>query len=370
MQFGFYLPTKILFGQGCVIANAQEFSSCGNRAFIVSGRNSARVSGALSDVEQVLNSEQISWQLFAEIEENPTIESVIAAAEQARQFAPDMIIAIGGGSPLDAAKAIAVLAVNTITQEQLFSANFLVKPLPVLAIPLTAGTGSEVTPYSILTDNQRQTKRNLVSPTIFPRVAFLDAAYTQSLPQQVTINAAIDALSHVLEGYLARRATPASDALAVDALRCFGSIKDQIKDNITLPVRQSLLYISLLGGMVIAHTGTTLVHALGYSLTYFKQIPHGRANGLLLAEYLRYSQSAVPQKTDTILSALGLASIEDFSDYLTTLLPLTETFSREELVHFAELASQTANIGNSPRQPQAAELEQLLTAALTGHVID
>lgn len=364
MQFRYLMPTKILFGVDCIRENAEEFSRWGKRALIITGRNSARVSGALADIEYVLAQQQLEWHIFDQIEENPTIEAVEAAGAVARQFAPDLIVAIGGGSPLDASKAIAVLAVNDISGRQLFDGGFAAPPLPILAVPITAGTGSEVTPYSILTDNARHTKRSFADPSIFPKVAFLDARYTQSLSKTVTINAAIDALSHAVEGYLSRRSTPVSDCLAIEAIRSFGRVKGALHGELSLTEREALLYVSMLGGAVIAQTATTVVHALGYSLTYFRNIPHGRANGLLLAEYLRFNEATVPEKTRFVLTALGMTSIDELESYLRELLPCRETFSLKELEEFALLASKAANTPNTPRQPDLTEMQQILAASL------
>lgn len=365
MNFRFFMPTKVYFGASCVLQSPEEFSRWGKRAFLVTGRSSARISGALADVTQVLRQQGMVWEVFDRIEENPTLAAVEAGGKAAKDFSPDVVIAIGGGSPLDAAKAIAVLAVNDITARQLYDSGFPVPPLPIVAIPITAGTGSEVTPYSILTDDERQTKRSFSDPAVFPRTAFLDARYTQTQPRQLTVNAAVDALSHAIEGYMSRRATPATDYMALEAIRAFGAAKQAlIVGELSLTDREALLYCSLLGGMVIAQTATTAVHALGYSLTYFRNIPHGQANGLLLGEYLRFNETAVPQKISDILAGLGLEAIEQFQELMAVLLPSSETYSEQEIREFAAIAGRAPNTANTARQPQPEELQQILRKSL------
>jgi alcohol dehydrogenase class IV len=151
----------------------------------------------------------------------------------------------------------------------------------------------------------------------------------------------------------------------LEAIKQFGGVRQALlKAEFSLAEREALLYVSLLGGAVIAQTATTAVHALGYSLTYFRGIPHGRANGLLLAEYLRYNESAAPEKIRLVLSALDMASINEFGDYLGKLLPCGETFTVAELEKFAQLATLAANTANTPRQPNLAELQQILAASL------
>lgn len=365
MQFRFFMPTKVYLGTHCVNQNREEFSQWGRRAFVVTGRNSARVSGALSDVTSLLEQQGIGYQVFDQIEENPTLAVVEAGGQAARQFKPDMIIGIGGGSPLDAAKAIAVLAVNNITARELYDGGFAVQPLPLIAIPITAGTGSEVTPYSILTDDERQTKRSFSHPGIFPKAAFLDARYTQTQSWEVTVNSAVDALSHAVEGYLSKKSTAASDCLALEAIRAFGSVQATLlAGELQLAQREILLYASLLGGMVIAQTATTAVHALGYSLTYFYNVPHGRANGLLMGEYLRFNQTAVPGKISNVLQQLGLKTVDEFKAVMTQLLPSSEVYSEQEIIEFAGIAVKAPNTANTPRQPDITELQQLLRSSL------
>lgn len=366
MQFNFYAPTKVFFGSDCIRKNAGELTRWGKKALLVTGRNSARVSGALADVTAALAESGVAWEIYDKVEENPTIAGVEAGGAVARKFGPSVIIAIGGGSPLDAAKAIAVLAVNDIGGGQLFAGGFAAAPLPIVAVPLTAGTGSEITPYSILIDHERRTKRSFSDPAIFPRVAFLDARYTQTQSRALTVNAAADALSHSLEGYLSNRATPLSDSLAVSGMRAFGSARSALATgSLGLAEREELMYASLLGGIVISHTGTTSVHALGYSLTYFRDVPHGRANGLLLAEYLRQHETVAPERVKIILQALGVGSADEFKAAMSQLLAGDETYTGVEVAEFAAIASQAANLSNNLRRPSAAELEQLLRASLS-----
>jgi alcohol dehydrogenase class IV len=365
MNFRFLMPTCIHFGVNCVADHGEEFSNCGKKAFLVTGKNSARLSGALADVTETLKKIGIDWDIYDQIGENPTFQMVEAAGAAARKYKPDMIIAIGGGSPLDASKAVAVLAVNDMPVIKLYDGKFANPPLPILAIPLTAGTGSEVTQYSILTDDERETKRSFSHPMLFPKVAFCDARYTESLSPHVAADTAVDALSHSVEGYLSKRSTPASDALAIEAIQAFGKVKEDLKSgSMSLPVRETLLYVSLLGGMVIAQTGTTTVHALGYSLTYFHHIPHGRANGLLLGEYLRFNQPAAGGKIAQVLQALGLGSVEEVKELMQALLPSNEVLTEDQLEKYAVIAGKTTNVVNTPRQPSHDELKGLLRASM------
>lgn len=365
MNFRYEVPTRVIMGPGVVRKNAGEFSALGKRALIVTGGSSGRLSGALDDVRAALREKNLEWEVFDRIENNPTPENVEEAGAAARKLKADLIIAIGGGSPLDAGKAAAVLAVKEMDPLELFKGPLTVKPLPVVAIPTTAGTGSEVTPYSILTRRDLQTKKSFGHPSLFPRVALLDPEYTYSLPYQVTVNTAIDALSHAMEGYLGKRSMPLSDILAEQAMKEFGQcIEDLVNNNLTPETRERLLYMSMLAGMVIAHTGTTIMHGMGYSLTYFKNIPHGRANGLVMKEYLRFNLECAEEKINRVIRLLGLPGMEKFGEILDKLLPCEEQFTDAELHQYASLVMLQRSTGSNIREAREEDIFHILRRSL------
>lgn len=354
------MPTKVYFGADCISQNSSELKKFGHKAFIVTGGRSAKASGALSGICDALLRCEIEYTVFDRIENNPSTETVKTGGIAAKQAGADFVVGIGGGSPLDASKAIAVLAANDIDPEELFTNNFANKPLPVIAIPTTAGTGSEVTPYSVLTRKNIQTKGSFGTPDTFPAIAFLDPHYTESQSREVTVNTAIDALSHCVEGYLGKRRTPASDILAQEGIRLFGCRIDSLKKgSFTYGDREDLFYMSMLGGMVIAHTGTTLVHAAGYNYTYFKDIPHGKANGWLLAEYLRFNYNYAKDRIDNILCLMRLDSIDDFGDLISSLIGRAPALSEEEIARYSEISMKQRAMSTNIRPVQAADLEDI-----------
>jgi len=164
------------------------------------------------------------------------------------------------------------------------------------SVPATAGTGSEVTPYAIVTNDFKRTKTSLSAPEMFPKLAFLDGKYMLSLPRNTTIHTAIDALSHAVEGMFTTKSTPQGDLVALESIRLLFGIfpKLQASSALSLSERDTLLYASMLAGTVIAQAGTTAVHTLGYALTYHYGTDHGEANGVLLGEILRSQRSGFP----------------------------------------------------------------------------
>lgn len=361
MQFKFHMPVKTYFGEGCLANNSSELSKYGNKALIVTGGSSARLSGALAEVCGILDQQKTGYVIFDKVQNNPTPENVKEGGILARRSGAEFVIGIGGGSPLDASKAIAVLAVNDIEPEQLFTNSFAKRPLPVIAIPTTAGTGSEVTPYSILTRADKQTKISFGAPETFPAVAFLDPRYTVSQPLEVTVNTAVDAFSHSLEGYLGKRRTPATDILAREGIRLFGVCLESLRSgDISLAVREKLLYASMLGGMVISHTGTTIVHGIGYNFTYFSGIPHGKANGYLIAEYMRFNYDYAKDRIDDILALSGLKSLDELDEVLAELIGRPPMLSPDEIKRYAAITMTQRSTKTNIRPVEACDIEGIL----------
>lgn len=339
------IPTEIFTGTNSVIKNAKELI-IGKCAFIVTGKSSGEKSGALSDVKKVLSDNNISYTVYDKIGNNPTLEEAAEGGCAARKSGADFIIGIGGGSPLDASKAIAVFATNDFSDNyDLFKGEFENMPLPMVAIPTTAGTGSEATPYSILTVHKEKNKKNFSSPNVFYKKAFIDGRYNFTLPLQVARNTFVDTLCHLIEGYTDKRASDKTDKVIIYALEILSKHKDVfIKGKFNIKICEELLFASMLGGAVISHTGTTIIHSMGYPLTYYKDIPHGRANGIILSEYLRRTEKVLPEKIENILKALKFSSVEKFSEYLKSILPVSEQFSLEEVREWTKTTILSKNV--------------------------
>lgn len=364
MKINYCMPTRVIMGDNCVFENRGFLRDLGKKALIVTGRSSAKANGSYTDLIKALDANGQSYALYDRVMSNPTVDCVFEAAAMAQQERCDCIIAIGGGSPMDAAKAAAGIAVQEVRKADIFAAAFT-KALPIAAIPTTAGTGSEVTPYAILTNDAAQTKTSIGSPVLFPRFAFLDAVYMQGLHKQVTINTAIDALSHAIEGMLSVRASPLTDAAAKESIAAIiDSFTAMEQEHLDLKVRQKLLWASTLGGMVIANTGTTAVHAAGYMLTYFKNIDHGRANGLLLGHYLKVlekkDRTLHTNRVREMVSVLKPGGLEAFALSLDRLLGIRERFDPAELEDFAERSIKAKNILNCVIKLEKEDILEIL----------
>lgn len=360
MFVNFNMPTKLVFGGGCIRKNPHLFLSLGKRALIVTGRRSAKENGSLDDVTQALDGCAIQYELFDKVESNPSIGTVRAAAAAARRSKADFIVGIGGGSPMDAAKAAALLARQNLNDDSLFSGPYTKDILPSVMVPTTAGTGSEVTQYSILTNDNAKSKTSISTALIFPKIAFVDARYTENLALRTTINTAVDALCHCVEGMLSVKANPITDLLAADGIKKIsGAFAPMLNGNINYETREELIYASTLGGMVIAQTGTAAVHSMGYSLTYFRHIEHGRANGLLLASFLSFVGEKDPEAVKRIFSLMGLKGTGELKCLMEKLLGQKEIISDSEFDKFSGIAVKAGNVANSTVVPSREDLKKM-----------
>ena len=201
MTLNSYMPVKLITGAGCVRASAKELAKLGNVCLIVTGKKSAKASGAFQDVTDTLELNGQKWVLFDEISPNPKLSDCMSAAERAIAAGADFILGIGGGSALDAAKCIAVLAANPgMTQTQLYSFDWRNPPLKIAAVGTTAGTGSEVTKVSVITTPDGR-KKSFHHEAVFPALSLGDPNYTMSLTPTVTRATAVDILAHCAESF-------------------------------------------------------------------------------------------------------------------------------------------------------------------------
>lgn len=334
--FRYFMPADAFFGRGCIEAHKDAMKPLGKRAMIVTGRNSAKKNGAQKDITDALDALGITWVLFDEIEENPDLETVVRAAAFAQKEEIDFFIGIGGGSPMDASKAISVLTANPQKgTEALF--DVASDALPVVAVPTTAGTGSEVTQFSIITLHEKRTKTS-IAPKIFATVSYLDPKYMDTLSPQVTNNTAVDALTHLIESYLSASANVISRKIAEIGLSIFKDCMPALKAReYTSDIRDYLMLASAIGGVAIAQTGTSLPHGLGYFLTYEKHLPHGMANGILTQAYLE-EFPAGDIHVAKILEILGMTDTAALGTFLREVLDHTKTYTEEDIAYYTERA--------------------------------
>lgn len=363
----------------------KETRIVGKRALVVTGKNSARKTGLLQRVEKSLQRAKVETFLFEGVEANPSVETINRGTKLAKEKKCAVIVGLGGGSALDAAKGIAILTTNPGSLLDYFGRNKVKKtPLPLVAIPTTAGAGSEVTPYAVFThrENRSIQKKIVADSSLFPRVTLLDPELTLSLPASITADTGIDAFSHALESYLSNRSYPFSDILASEAMELIFNYLPKIMENLKeVDIRSHLLYASLLAGMAIAQTGTILVHAMSYRLTTELGLSHGKACALLLPSVCEFNLKEGHPKLIPLGRCLGqnvgsLTTKEAAEKLITTIkdfiyqLPLLQDWKKkkvkEEIIEdFAqEIMQNKDKLAKNPRQATLQDVIEMYKKAL------
>lgn len=343
----YYMPTRIIEDREVVRKNASLLREFGKKAVIITGKHSSKHNGSLEDTIRALESEAIAYQVYHEIEENPSVENVVSAAASCEGV--DFVIGIGGGSPLDAAKAVAVLLGNPELEpmEALFGTKQR-KVLPMVAIPTTAGTGSETTPYAILTLHKEQTKRNF-SIKVFPEIAFMDLRYFLTMGKTTRIHTCIDAFTHLVESYLNTNANSYSDMVCEAGLtswsKGFPGIAQEVIEE---EYMQAFMQASTIAGIAISQTGTSIPHGLGYALTYHHGLSHGHANGLLTPAYLKLFAKKNPEKVRLLLNCSGFEDIAALEKVFAKLLEPIHLSKEQADRYCDEMLQNEAKLRNYP----------------------
>jgi alcohol dehydrogenase class IV len=301
LNFDLLVPARTIFGWGRRNEAGQLARPLGKRAFLVSGSKSLERAGHLAQIEESLRRAGLAVVRLATISNEPLVSDVDERVEQLLDSHPvedDLVIGLGGGSAIDLAKAVAALATNRrgkSIKEFLEGVGSGLKiespPLPVLAIPTTAGTGSEATKNSVISSNQPPFKKSLRSELMVPRVVLIDPELTVNLPPQITAQTGMDAITQLIESYLSRRAQPIPRALAESGLRlALRSIERAIADGSDREARESMAYAAYLSGIALANSGLGLAHGVAAALGIYCHVPHGLACAVMLPAALRVNR--------------------------------------------------------------------------------
>lgn len=350
MNFSFDLPVKIVSGTDCVQKNA-SLLCMGDCALIVTGKNGAKKSGALDDVLNVLSANGIRYSIFDSITENPPIEVCFEGGRLAADIGADFIIGIGGGSAIDAAKAIAAFASNQqISAMEIFDPDKRILPsLPIIAIPTTSGTGSEANPYSVLSLPNGEKKKTFSAPDSWAKVAFLDARYTYSLSREQTLSTALDAFAHALESFLSPKSTEISSMMAFYASSHIWDIIKDDPEEYTEFMRDRLMCASCAAGIAISITGTGFPHPLGYSITMLDGIPHGSACAVFEGDYIEYNMRSPMGKIKLLeFAEAHETTVDTLIKRLPELSRVNLSFTEAEIEKRVELILDAKNYSNSP----------------------
>ncbi|MBQ6560576.1 MAG: iron-containing alcohol dehydrogenase [Erysipelotrichaceae bacterium] len=326
-----YMPTRILTGTGILQKHKKVFPELGKRCYIITSKSSGRLSGALDDLTAVLNEYSIGYDIYDRISQNPTVVSCIEAGKNANSFKADFIVGVGGGSVLDASKTAAVVAANPeLTEELIYKQAWENKPVPLILIGTTAGTGSEVTYVSVMT-NKDGIKKSIHNDDLYAVYTFGDPSYTISMPEHVRISTAIDALAHLLESYFNNSSSDLSRAFSLQGVRILYPKLQLLAKHQELNEedRETVYNASILGGLAINITGTVFCHTLGYYFTEHYHLLHGFACALFTNELLDYEYNNHRDYCDAFFDVLQIDRSE-MKELISSLLPETEIHLTEE----------------------------------------
>jgi alcohol dehydrogenase class IV len=303
----FQTTPRILMGRGALAQTAAEVNRLKARRVLIVTDKGLVAAGVASRLEAVLTGAGIAWIRFDSVEPDPRFEIAVQAAELAKKEQADLVIGLGGGSPLDIAKVCAILATNTKPVSELFGIDMVPEAgLMTLLIPTTAGTGSEVTPIAILSDEHEKLKKGIVSPRLFPAAAILDPDLTVGMPPGVTAATGLDALIHAVEAFTSKNANSISDVLARQAMKLvFENIRKAYANGEDIEARANMLEGSLLAGMAFANAGVTAVHAFAYPIGAEFHIPHGVANSIMLPPVMEFNMLGNLEKFAAMAEIFG-----------------------------------------------------------------
>ncbi len=380
MSHRIVLPRLMEIGAGASQQLAAVLRSLGcSRPLIVTDRMMVELGYAGRLAEQ-LEQAGIASRCFADTEPEPTAASIRAGVQMVREGDFDSIVALGGGSPIDSAKAIGILGkFGGEMRDYRFPRDVSDAGLPLIAIPTTAGTGSEVTRFTIITDETSDEKMLCAGLGFMPVAALIDYELTLSLPPRVTADTGIDALTHAIEAYVSRKASLYSDAQALEAMRLLApNLRSAFHEPRNLAAREAMMLGATLAGIAFSNASVALVHGMSRPIGAFFHVPHGLSNAMLLPAVTAFSIPAAPERYADCARAMGVASegdsVEAANDKLLSELralnkelqvpsPAQFGIARERFFELRETMARQAlasgSPGNNPRVPSEAEIIDL-----------
>lgn len=310
----FVIPNHTVVGTNVLGEAAPLLKKMGNKAFIVTGRHVA-VSYMMKQLTALLDENGIGCVIFDGITGEPTDTMIENGVEMLKSSGCDFIIGIGGGSPLDSAKAIAAMAVNEGSIADYNGKEITGEILPLAAIPTTAGTGSEATKFTVITDSEKGIKMLLKGDVLVPKLAIVDSSFTVGAPKSVTSATGLDALTHAVEAYTSRKAFSMTDTLAVSAVkRIMKYLPIAYKEPDNSLAREQMSIAALEAGICINNSSVTIVHGMSRPIGALFHVPHGMSNAMLLKECLSFAVSGAYEKFATLGRETGVASDSDSNE--------------------------------------------------------
>jgi len=374
----FLMPAKILIGSGASEQVGEEAKKLGlKKSLIVTDKIMVRLN-ALAGIQRSLEKNGIGYTIFDGAAVEPTLEIVQAGLKSYRENQCDFLLAVGGGSPIDAAKAVSIMLTNPGSIENYMGAGKVpYAGVPLIAIPTTAGTGSEVTQVVIITDAARNVKMLISTPFVIPRVAIVDPLLTLSCPRGLTATIGLDALTHAVEAYVSLKAQPLTDIYCISAIKLIsGNLRSAWADGNNVEAREKVMLGAFQAGIAFSNSSVALVHGMSRPIGAYFHVPHGASNAVLLKTIMEFSVTGNPARYAQIAQAMG----EDISgktdlegarlavksvDQLTRDLQVPSMqelgMEKDKLEQFAPKMAEDAIISGSPaNNPRQATKEEII----------
>jgi len=379
MSKRFYLPTQLIHGAGSR-KEIKRFIKPEDKVLIVTDKGLVKA-GVVEKVINELDEIGVEYVVYDEVKANPHVDAVQAALDLAKKDAVKAVVAVGGGSPMDVAKAVAMLITNGGTYEDYqWNGKMPTQPSATLVqIPTTAGTGSEVTRCAVIID--RNTKKGVNLDEFFATAALIDAELMVSLPPAITSTTGMDALTHAIEAYVGLGSNPVTDAWALEAIELLAEyLPKAFANGANIEAREKVALASSLAGAAMDQAGLGFVHAMSGPLSSYYDVPHGLSNAVLLPYGMQFNLIAVPEKMARIAAALGVdtygmsvkeaaqAAVDAVQELCWDLeIPedLCEYFKKEEDIElFAKEALNMFLMRNNPRKPSLKDCAEVFRSVL------
>ena len=365
-QFSFELPTRIEYGGGVISKLGDELRLLKAQKVAIITDPGIIKAGLLDKITSILKEEKLLYNVFDGVDPNPKDRNVERGAQVVRSFGADAMVAIGGGSVIDCAKAIGVLVSHDGKRIKDFEGKTAVKKqiLPFIAIPTTAGTGSEVTFSAVITDTENNYKMTVRSPFMAAKVALLDPKLTVTVPPHITASTGMDALTHAIEAYTVKVSEPVSDALALYAIELISNnLVNAVKNGEDIEARACMLVGSLLAGIAFSHSDVGSVHCMAEALGGVYDAPHGICNAVLLPYVMEYNVEFCLEKYSRIAQAMGevfytieegaMKAVERVKELAVDVgLPSFKSLGvkEEDLEKLADMAAKNISTESNPRE--------------------
>ena len=382
MELRKFVAPEFIFGSGARLLVGRYAKNFGARKVLIVTDPDIRGSGMVNPVFDALKDEKIDYEIYSDIKSNPTALQVMEGAKVYLNENCNFIVAVGGGSPMDCAKAIGIVSSNRKEVNEFEGVDKVQIPSPpLICIPTTAGSAADVSQFAIITDSRRKLKMAIVSKTVVPDVALIDPETTLTMDRSLTINTGFDVLSHAVEAFVSNASSPITDLHALEAIKLVASNLIPVSNDLgNIDLRAKMMLSSLNAGLAFSNASLGLVHAMAHSLGGFLDLPHGECNALLLDHVVGFNFDEESKKYKEIARALGL-EIDGMNDeeIKITLINGIRDLKAEADVNYSlkdvgvtasdipELAGKAMNdacIITNPRRPTQKDVEEIFKNAL------